>query len=96
MYDFAWDEFCSFYVEMTKGRFAETATRDVAGRVLAHTLDTLLRLLHPIMPFITEEVWGLLGEVAPERGLPELQPDNRTPDGRRLAAGRSLRPGCHD
>jgi valyl-tRNA synthetase len=37
--------------------------------VLAHSLDVLLRLLHPLMPFLTEEVWQLLGKVAPERGL---------------------------
>jgi valyl-tRNA synthetase len=38
--------------------------------VLAHALDVLMRLLHPMMPFLTEEVWQLLGQVAPERGLP--------------------------
>jgi valyl-tRNA synthetase len=70
LYEFAWDEFCSFYVEMVKGRLQEEATRPVAQRVLAHTLDSLLRLLHPMIPFLTEEVWQLLARVAPERGLP--------------------------
>lgn len=69
LYGFAWDEFCSFYVEMLKARFADDAQRPVAQRMLAHTLDTLLRLLHPVIPFITEEIWQLLGEAAPERGL---------------------------
>jgi valyl-tRNA synthetase len=69
LYDFAWDEFCSFYVEMTKGRLQDAESRPVAQRVLAQTLDTLLRLLHPMIPFITEEVWQLLGQVAPTRGL---------------------------
>ena len=69
LYDFAWDEFCSFYVEMVKTRLAEPATRPVAQRVLAYALDMLLRLLHPIVPFVTEEVWHLLAEFAPERGL---------------------------
>jgi valyl-tRNA synthetase len=69
LYDFAWDEFCSFYVEMLKPRLADEKLRPSAQRVLAHTLDTLLRLLHPIMPFITEEVWQLLGGIAPQRGL---------------------------
>lgn len=72
--DFAWDEFCSFYVEMAKGRLDDPATRTVAQRVLAHTLDTLMRLLHPIMPFITEEMWSLLGAIAPERGLQPTAP----------------------
>ena len=74
LYDFAWDEFCSFYVEMVKGRLQEPSTRTTAQRVLAHTLDTLLRLLHPLMPFITEEVWQLLGQAARERGLGEVEP----------------------
>ena len=69
LYDFAWNEFCSFYVEMTKARFAVPEQRATAQRVLAHALDVLMRLLHPMMPFLTEEVWQLLGQVAPERGL---------------------------
>ena len=73
LYDFAWNEFCSFYVEMAKGRLQDTTSRPTAQRVLAHTLDTLLRLLHPIIPFITEEVWQLLGQAAPERGLTGLE-----------------------
>jgi len=69
LYDFAWNEFCSFYVEMTKARFAVADQRQTAQRVLAYALDTLLRLLHPMIPFLTEEVWQLLAQVAPERGL---------------------------
>jgi len=69
LYSFAWDDFCSFYVEITKARFAVPDKRAVAQRVLAHALDTLLRLLHPMTPFLTEEVWQLLASVAPERGL---------------------------
>jgi valyl-tRNA synthetase len=70
LYDFAWNEFCSFYVEMTKARFAVPEQRAAAQRVLAHALDVLLRLLHPLMPFLTEEVWQLLATVAPNRGFP--------------------------
>ena len=69
LYDFAWDEFCSFYVEMVKTRLQRRRRAPTAQRVLAHTLDTLLRLLHPMIPFITEEVWQLLGEAAPSAGL---------------------------
>ena len=72
LYDFAWDEFCSFYIEMTKDRMADEASRAVAQRVLAYALDNLLRLLHPMIPFITEEVWSHLGKVAPRRGLSDL------------------------
>ena len=73
LYEFAWDEFCSFYVEMVKGRLQDESTRVTAQRVLAHTLDTLLRLLHPMIPFLTEEVWHLLAEVAPRRGLDRVE-----------------------
>ena len=69
LYEFAWDEFCSFYVEMAKNRLQDPKQRTTAQRVLAHTLDVLMRLLHPAMPFITEEIWQRLGEFAPERGL---------------------------
>jgi valyl-tRNA synthetase len=68
-YEFAWDEFCSFYLEMVKNRLQDPAARPVAQQVLAHTLDNLLRLLHPAIPFITEEIWHLLAAAAPERGL---------------------------
>jgi valyl-tRNA synthetase len=71
LYDFAWNEFCSFYVEMTKARFAVAEQRQTAQRVLAHALDVLMRLLHPMMPFLTEEVWQLLAHVAPLRDLSE-------------------------
>jgi valyl-tRNA synthetase len=73
LYGFAWDEFCSFYVEMTKARFAVAVQRAVAQQVIAHALDTLLRLLHPITPFVTEEVWQLLGQAAPVRGVAKPQ-----------------------
>lgn len=69
LYDFAWEEFCSFYVEMVKSRLQDPASRPAAQRVLAHALDTLLRLLHPLVPFLTEEVWQLLRQSAPVRGL---------------------------
>ncbi len=70
LYDFAWDEFCSFYVEIAKPRLADDSLRAVTQSVIAHGLDTLLRLLHPITPFVTESIWGYLNEAAPKRGLP--------------------------
>ena len=76
LYDFAWDEFCSFYVEMVKDAASQddVGTACVAQRVLAHVLDTLLRLLHPMIPFLTEDVWQRLGEIAPQRGIDEPTP----------------------
>lgn len=76
LYDFAWDEFCSFYVEIAKERLADPETRPLAQTMLAHGLDTLLRLLHPTMPFVTETIWGYLNVAAGRRG-PELQKPER-------------------
>ncbi|WP_404304647.1 valine--tRNA ligase [Neorhodopirellula lusitana] len=70
LYDFAWNEFCSFYVEIAKPRLSDPAQAAVTQNVIAHGLDQLLRLLHPIMPFVTESVWSYLGELAPTRGVP--------------------------
>jgi valyl-tRNA synthetase len=74
LYGFTWDEFCSFYVEMVKYSLQQPETRTKAQRILAHTLDTILRLLHPMTPFLTEEVWQLLAQIAPSRGLGAPQP----------------------
>ncbi|MEO2050062.1 MAG: valine--tRNA ligase [Pirellulales bacterium] len=71
LYHFAWDEFCSFYIEMAKARFGVPEQRVLVQRVLAHALDVLLRLLHPMIPFLTEEVWHLLATEAPQRGYPD-------------------------
>jgi valyl-tRNA synthetase len=70
LYAFAWNDFCDYYVEITKARFDDPQGKPIAQRVLAHVLDTLLRLLHPMVPFLTEEVWQLLADIAPQRGVP--------------------------
>ena len=73
LYDYAWDEFCSFYLEMSKYRLAQEEQRGLVQRVLVHALDVLMRLLHPIIPFLTEEVWQQLNRLAPQRGLEHPQ-----------------------
>jgi len=70
LYAFAWDEFCSAYLELCKPRLADPATRERAQGMLLAGIDTILRLLHPIMPFVTEEIWQHLREVAGTRRLP--------------------------
>jgi valyl-tRNA synthetase len=70
LYAFAWDEFCSAYLELCKARLADPATRPQAQAMLLLGLDTILRLLHPIMPFVTEEIWQHLQEIAGGRRLP--------------------------
>ena len=75
LYDFAWDEFCSFYLEIAKPRLSDPEKRSQTQLVMAHGLDTLLRLLHPTMPFVTEVIWEHLNQVAPTRGL-EMQTES--------------------
>jgi valyl-tRNA synthetase len=70
LYAFAWDEYCSAYLELCKPRLADTATRAQAQAMLLLGLDTILRLLHPIMPFVTEEIWQHLRQVAAARRMP--------------------------
>jgi valyl-tRNA synthetase len=70
IYEFTWSEFCDWYVEMSKGRLRDAAGRADAQRVLVGVLDAILRLVHPVMPFVAESLWQALAEAAPERGLP--------------------------
>ena len=62
VYDFIWDTYCDWYIELTKARlYGEDADRkQTAIQVLVYVLDQVLRLLHPFMPFITEEIWQSL------------------------------------
>ncbi len=70
VYDFVWPEFCDWYIEMSKGRLKDPAARPTAQRVLTGVLDGILRLVQPVMPFVSESLWHALAEVAPVRGLP--------------------------
>ena len=62
LYDFVWDTYCDWYIELTKARlYSEDAERkQTAISVLVYVLDQMLKLLHPFMPFITEEIWQSL------------------------------------
>ena len=71
LYDFIWDDFCDWYIEMAKIRL-RSGSGPSPLPVLAHVLERTLRLLHPFMPFITEEIWQNLRSILPqEGGLPE-------------------------
>ena len=59
LHRFVWSEFCDWYIELSKLRLGGPGA-DVAAGVLIHVLDTVLRLLHPVMPFVTEELWSRL------------------------------------
>ncbi|MGI6357435.1 MAG: valine--tRNA ligase [Bacillota bacterium] len=59
LYDFIWSEFCDWYIEIAKSRLygEDAAAQRTVKSVLAHVLEKTMRLLHPFMPFITEEIW---------------------------------------
>ncbi|GHT25596.1 valine--tRNA ligase [Planctomycetales bacterium] len=62
LYDFAWDEFCSFYIEISKSRLNDDSTKEQVQFILLHVLTSLIRLLHPVIPFVTEEIFQRLLE----------------------------------
>ncbi|MBQ6399984.1 MAG: valine--tRNA ligase [Clostridia bacterium] len=64
IYDFAWSEFCDWYIELTKSRLLgeDGESKETARAVLLHVLTDLLKLLHPFMPFLTEQVYKYLPE----------------------------------
>ncbi|EPM6850945.1 valine--tRNA ligase [Enterococcus hirae] len=59
LYNFIWDDFCDWYIEMSKEVLYgdDAVSKQTTQSILVHTLDQILRLLHPIMPFVTEEIW---------------------------------------
>ena len=87
LYQFVWSRFCDWYIELAKGQI-DDETRAVAGWVF----DQILVMLHPFMPFITEELWHAMSRPRPPAGE---RPDRRTLAARRRARARS-RGGARD
>ncbi len=68
LYDFFWNEYCDWYIELAKGRLHEGGEKRASvQRILVYVLDTALRLLHPMMPFVTEEIWSNLPKAESEK-----------------------------
>ncbi|MCB5223606.1 MAG: valine--tRNA ligase [Candidatus Cloacimonadaceae bacterium] len=68
VFQFIWDEFCSWYIELSKDRLnsGDPASRGTALYILLDVMQASMRLLHPIMPFITEEIWQSVKSVFPQ------------------------------
>ncbi|MBE7383653.1 MAG: valine--tRNA ligase [Leptolyngbya sp. SIO1E4] len=70
LYDFIWGDFCDWYIELVKARLQGSGqAKQVAQQTLAHVLEGILRLLHPFMPHITEEIWHTLTQVGDDQSL---------------------------
>ena len=94
LYDFTWNEYCDWYLELTKPTLTQECRSDASRReydelqrgtrtTLLEVLDTLLRLLHPFMPFITEEIWQLSvksGDTLMRARFPEVDDSKRDPE----------------
>jgi valyl-tRNA synthetase len=77
LYHFAWDDVCDWYLELSKPVLASGGAEAArTARVLGHVLDQLLRLLHPVIPFVTEELWIALtgGETVTRAAWPAVDP----------------------
>ncbi len=80
LYNFIWDDFCDWYIEMAKLPLygEDEAAKKTTRSILAYVLDNTMRLLHPFMPFITEEIWQSLpheGESITVAKWPEVSPE---------------------
>jgi valyl-tRNA synthetase len=69
-YDFFWRDFCDWYVEAVKPAMKDPARAGQTANVLAACLDGSLRLMHPMIPYITERLWWALNDIRPTRTLP--------------------------
>jgi valyl-tRNA synthetase len=85
LYEFTWHEYCDWYVELSKAVLSSQDATDAqkrgTRRTLLHTLDELLRALHPLAPFITEEIWQLVKPAAGVAGETIMLSEYPTPDG---------------
>jgi valyl-tRNA synthetase len=89
IYHFAWDDLCDWYLELSKASFANGGeSAEVSKRVLGHVLDQLLRLMHPVMPFITEELWCSFtgGETLVTANWPKSNPELRDENSKLIVA----------
>jgi valyl-tRNA synthetase len=69
IYAFFWNDFCDWYLEITKPRMRDAESKVIPQRILAYALDRLLRLAHPFVPHITEALWAPLGKLVADRSL---------------------------
>jgi valyl-tRNA synthetase len=89
LYHFVWDELCDWYIEIAKGWFGDPVEGPRVRAVLVEVLEKTLRLLHPVMPFVTEEIWQLL----PHEGDSIMVAPFPAPDERKVDAAAEAQMG---
>jgi valyl-tRNA synthetase len=91
IYQFIWHELCDWYIEMTKIEFPDEQLGQGTRWCLLSVLDTCLRLLHPFMPFVTEEIWQKIRAF----GVQGISPDSETPESIMISAYPKALPRDH-
>ena len=90
LYEFTWHEYCDWYLELSKPVLNDPESTDAQARgtrrTLVRVLDALLRLSHPIMPFLTEEIWQSVAPLAGARGETIMRQPYPRPDPERIDA----------
>ncbi len=89
LYEFTWNEYCDWYLELTKPaiKTGDEQTQRGARRTLVRVLEALLRLMHPIMPYITEEIWQRVAPLAGKQGQTIMLQPFPQPDASRIDEG---------
>ena len=81
LYQFIWHEFCDWYIELSKEPLKAGGERQAAARwVLVNVFDKMLRLIHPFMPFVTEEIWQVIRPYLDEPNLAAHLPIAKYPE----------------
>ncbi len=89
LYDFIWNEYCDWYLELSKPILADTQDSELlrgTRRTLVRVLEAILRLAHPFMPFISEEIWQRIAPLAGKSGATIMTQEYPTPDAGKIDA----------